>query len=207
MSFTIYKIRARKVCDSNPWDDVIHQISIDPTDHPEIHIGDRSRLETLRRAACSQVQSSHVHTCFDRQERGITLFDRDNRWIINQRQGRATSSWSTNTIDHHIEGIYLNQYKKHSQENPLVLFNCQKISQIKSIKPPEVKSIESLIHSLWRQNNPHQQTWGNPYSAPTHLSVKTITSRNTATRWRWWTLDQFKTAVGELSNDELRNGE
>ena len=31
--------------------DVIHQIRVEPTDHPEIHIGDRSRLETPRRAA------------------------------------------------------------------------------------------------------------------------------------------------------------
>tara|TARA_B100001142_G_C13685185_1_gene403638 strand:- start:199 stop:441 length:243 start_codon:yes stop_codon:yes gene_type:complete len=39
---------------------VIHQISVDPTDHPEIHIGHRSRLETLRKAAFWQALNSHV---------------------------------------------------------------------------------------------------------------------------------------------------
>ena len=47
-----------------------------------------------------------------------TRFDRDNRWIIKQRQGQATSFWSTSAVNDHIEGIYLSQYKKHSKENP-----------------------------------------------------------------------------------------
>ena len=57
---------------------VIHQISVGPTDHQEIHIRDVSQLETPRKAALSQVLNNQVHTCFDRQERGITRFDRDN---------------------------------------------------------------------------------------------------------------------------------
>ena len=157
-------------------------VSVGPTDHREIHIRDRSQLETPRRAALSQVLINQVHTCFDRQERSITRFDRDNHWIINQRQDKATSFSTKSAVDDPIEGIYLNQYKKHSKDNPSCFYIIFKILQLKNIKLPEVKSIASLIHSLWRQNNPHQQTGGNPYSAPTYLSVKTITSIKPATQ-------------------------
>ena len=86
------------------------------------------------------------HTCFDRQERGSTLFDRDNRWFINQRQGQTTSFKSTNAVDDQIESIYWNQYKKHSKENPSYFYLIFKNFTSKKHKTPKIKSVVRLIH-------------------------------------------------------------
>ena len=120
-------------------------VSVGPTDHREIHIRDRSQLETPRRAALSQVLINQVHTCFDRQERNITRFDRDNHWIINQRQDKATSFSTKSAVDDPIEGIYLNQYKKaFKRQSFMLLYNFQNFA-IKKHKTARSK-INSKSH-------------------------------------------------------------